>query len=778
MTQEVETVADFGEGPAATAARWISELDQAEKFWKPYQKRCETILTRYEDERDKESEGRRKFSIFWSNIETLKPACYARVPQATVLRRNNDPDKVAKVAAEVLERAINFSLECYDFDQVLKDVRDEFLILAKGQSWARYVPTFGEAPQTAGVEAEAKEEKPGLVGGLIDMAKGAFGIGQKPVAQAEPPQQVVTYEEAVCDYVSYQDWGTNKCRKWAETRFLWRKCYMDRAALKKRFTAKHEGTGKTIGELVPLDFKPENAEGDQYGQAIVYEIWDKPSKSVIWISKSFPATPLDERPDLLGLKDFWPCPKPAFGTLSPRKIIPIPDYVQYQDQCEELDDLTGRISAITKALKMVGIYAGDQNETLQNLLAPENENKIIPIDGWAVLAERGGLKGLIEYLPIEQVYNVLKGLYESREACIKIIYQICAIPDIMRGDTDPDETAAAQGLKSTWGSSRMREKQKEMARFARDVMGIKGEIIAKKFSIETMKQMTGVQLLTRAELQQIQMWQQAATALQAQQQQMAQAQPPAAGQLPGQPPQPAPPPAQPPPPPFPPEKMELATLPTWEDVDALLKSDQLRSFRIDIEADSTVEPDLVSDKRDATEYITAIGGMFSGALPVIQALPPLAKPFASVIKAVTRKFQLGRQVEEDWDKALGQIAQMPPQQPEQQGKSPEELQLEQSKVAVAQQKNQIAQQKLQSEEANSQRDAVTNAASVQAEQHRIAMEERNAQMDKVMERMMAFLDRQTRLDEASIEASTRRYEADKGAEAAKAKGNGAGVSAQ
>lgn len=219
--------------------------------------------------------------------------------------------------------------------------------------------------------------------------------------------------------------------------------------------------------------------------------------------------------------------------------------------------------------------------------------------------------------------------------------------------------------------------------------------------------------------------------------------------------------------------MELISLPAWEDVDELLKSDAMRQFRIDIESDSTVEPDLASDKRDATEYMTALGSMFAGAVPVIQAFPPLAKPFASMIKAVTRKFQLGTEVEEDWDKALNEVAAMPPQQPEpevQKGKSPEELQIEAQKVAATREATQVKREEVQAraqtdrmaveaDAMNSQADAQTNAAAVQAENKRIDMEAWMRQQDQRMEQVLAMMEAQTRRYEADADARARDVEA-------------------
>jgi hypothetical protein len=252
-----------------------------------------------------------------------------------------------------------------------------------------------------------------------------------------------------------------------------------------------------------------------------------------------------------------------------------------------------------------------------------------------------------------------------------------------------------------------------MARFCRDVMRLKGEVIAERFSIETIAQMSNYQLLTRAEKQQVQMYQQAMQMLQ---QQAAQQQPPA---MPGQPP--APPPKAPQiPPPLPPEKMELVDLPAWEDVDELYKSNWRRQCRIDIESNSTVEPDLMSDKRDATEYVIAVGGLIQNALVAVQQAPPLGRLVGETIKYVARRFQAGREMEGVIDKVMDEIAAMQATPPEQAqtGKSPEELAVERAKVEVAREKNQVSLKKLETDEMNSQRDHDSEMRASEAEQMR------------------------------------------------------------
>ena len=463
---------------------------------------------------------------------------------------------------------------------------------------------------------------------------------------------------------------------------------MTRAQLKERFTKKSKN-GDSIGALVPLDWKPsgddEKINSEQFNKGCVYEVWDKQDRKVLWISRAYSDAPLDERDDPLGLKDFFPCPTPMLATCGPESIIPIPDYEYFRDQAEEVDELTMRIGLLTDGLRMVGIYPAHEDDKIANLFSKNNENKMIPIDNWGAFTSNGGLKELVQWVPVDMVITTLKAMFETRKALMDDIYQITGISDIMRGDTDPNETKGAQELKSSWGSSRVKEKQKEIARFARDSLRLKAEIIASKFSIETLKAMTNIQLLTNMEKQQISMQmqayqQQVQAAQQAQQAQQA-AQQPQPGAMPGVPPPPQAPPPQPPPPPVPQDKLALMQKPSWEDVQGLLQNEGLRQFRIDVETDSTVEPNRSLDKQDATEFISAVGGMIAQSLPVVQAAPPMGRLVAEMVKYAARRFNAGRELEDVIDQVLDQITQMPPQAPpDQQGKSPQEIQAENNKT--------------------------------------------------------------------------------------------------
>ena len=71
---------------------------------------------------------------------------------------------------------------------------------------------------------------------------------------------------------------------------------------------------------------------------------------------------LDEDDPHLELREFFPCPKPAYGTVQRGSLVPVPDVLQYRDQLEELNLLTGRIHALSDALEVKGFYPAGGGE--------------------------------------------------------------------------------------------------------------------------------------------------------------------------------------------------------------------------------------------------------------------------------------------------------------------------------------------------------------------------------------------------------------------------------
>ena len=636
-------------------ARWKQEIDLYERTTDKWMRRGRKILKRYKDVRTPREEAVTRFNVLWSNVQTRLPALYARDPKPEVERRFKDRDPIGRVVSDVLERCLDYTVQhCNPFGRIMRQCILDYEIAGRGTVWVRYVPHLEgkraenmDAGNPGGVDAqeESIEHTP-------RQEVAAEGTQVTNQTDDEVDEETLTYEETLLDYVYWEDFGHTWARTWDEVRAVWRRVYLDREEMVERFGDKAKD--------VPLDWSPKTLNDSKVRldnkKAIVYEIWDKHDHKVIWITKNF-ANTLDERDDPLGLEGFFPCPSPIYSNLASDELIPTPNFVYYQDQANEVDELSTRIASIGKALKVAGVRDSSA-EGLDRLLSEGTENALVPVDGWMALKEKGGLAGVMELLPLKDIAEALGYLREQRQMMIDDIYQITGLSDIIRGLSDPNETATAQQIKGQFAVLRISDAQTEVQRFCRDTIRIIAEIVA-DYDIETIKQISGVQLLTNAEKQALQAQvaqQQQMQAMQAQQQpQGAPQQPQPSGQMnPMQAPQGV---SQPGQAPISPDKMKLLKEPTWEEVEQMLSNKVLRDFRIDVETDSTIRMDEDADRQARTEFITAAAGFIQqAALAPKEMIPAVGEMFMFGI----RGFKTARNLERVFEDCLEEVKNAPP----------------------------------------------------------------------------------------------------------------------
>lgn len=668
----MESLGDTTIEDASEVACWVTEIKLYDTDSEDWVERGKRILKRYKDKRTvrETSDGQRRYNVLYSNVQTLLPAYFSRAPKPDIERRFKDKDVIGRMAAQVWERSVTYFTATDDFRDCIKKAVFDRLVPGRGIVWLRYVPHMRDI-QVSG-NAEVKND-----GSQIT----------DDTEQSEEPSQEVYYEEVCSDYVYWEDFGHTVARTWEEVRAVWRKVYLSREELIERF-------GKEIGSQIQLDYSPRGLSDEKTPQdmkkATVFEIWDKPSKQAIWIHKDYPQ-PLDKRDDPLGLENFFPCPRPLYPMLTNDTLIPVPDFAQYQDQAKELDDLTARIAAITKAVKVAGVYDASA-QGVERLLAEGVENKLIPVEQWAAMSEKGGMKGVMELLPMEDILKTLLGLYEAREKVKNDLYEITGIADIIRGATKASETATAQQIKSNFANLRLDDGQQDVQRFARELVRIIAEIIANHFSLDTLKAISGLKLLTNQEKQQMQMQMQQ-MAMQAQQ----------TGQQPPEPPE---------------EVQEQMNNPTWEEVYGLLKDNAMRCFRIDIETDSTVKQDQLEDKRSRVEFLQAAGSFIQQAVQATQQAPELAPLLTQMLMFGIRGFKIGKQLENTFDLVMKKIEQKAENPPP----APPDKEAQASQMTL-----QLKQQEMQTDQQNSQ-------AEMELEKMKAAAEQKNEEQRIMLEK--------------------------------------------
>ena len=334
--------------------------------------------------------------------------------------------------------------------------------------------------------------------------------------------------------------------------------------------------------------------------------------------------------------------------------------MQYRDQLEEINLLTAKIHALSDALEAKGFYpagGAELADAVQAAVAAHAEGRLlVPISNWASF---GGTKDIIVWLPIDMISTTISACVMLRKQIIDDIYQITGMADIMRGDTDPNETLGAQQMKAQYGTTRIRDKQQELARVARDLVEITSEIICEKFDGKTIVEMSQSQLPTKAAVEkQIKMVYQQ---LMQMQQAMARIppQPPQQQQGPPTPGQPAPPDqhaqlqqaaqsAQQ-------QLQQLQQQPTIDQVLELLKDDRARSFVLDIETDSTIMADEMAEKAARTEFMQVLGGLLPQLSQMIAAEPNTAAFCGELLKFATAPFRAGRTLDGAIDELVEQM---------------------------------------------------------------------------------------------------------------------------
>jgi len=640
--------------------------DELHRYKEDYKKWCESgrkIIKRYRDERKDATNIDVRFNILWSNIKTLKPAVYSRAPNIEVSRRFKDQNDVGRVASMILERTIDYELRQYtDFHSALNNCVEDRLLPGRGVSWVRYEPRI------------ETQEEPQITDDVDYDSEQAGGGEAYGMAGEVEPFEVVSDERSPIDYVFWEDFAHLPARTWEEVTWVARRVYMSKEEGKDRFG--------DIFENVPLTYSrekdPQNDDNNQNvvpddKKAVVWEIWCKTTKKVYWIANAFDEF-LDERDDPLQLECFFPCPKPLFSTVTTDSLIPVPDFRLYQDQADEIDEISGRIAHLTKALKVMGVYAADE-PSLARLLKEGQDAVLIPIENWPAFMEKGGLGQAIQLVPLADIIATLQQLYQAREACKQVIYETTGLSDILRGASVANETATAQGIKAQFASIRLNDMKDDVARFARDILRMKAEIICSKYQPDIILQVSGIANTPDGQNPEL-----VAAAIQ------------------------------------------------------LLKNEPIRNYNIDIETDSMVEIDQQKEKADRIEFLGASSSFLEKAVQAAQVAPEILPLVTQMMLFGIRGFKVGRELEgtfETFQQQAVERVQMAQQQPPKPDPEQLKLQAEQQKMQA---EMQLEQQKAQAEALKAQQEAEMTKEELALEQQKAVLD---AQTKLEIERIKA-----------------------------------------
>lgn len=625
MTEEQEIDADeaFSGPEPKSSAGVLAALKRAEREFEDWQTTCHDIDDIYSlhgggyggirAELDSYAWQDTTLDLFWSSYEILKPAVYAKPPVPAVAPLFQDNRQLHNITAEMLERVAISTFKVTGIDDVMTEVRDDLLFTGRGVPWLTY-------------------EKD--------------GDGQR-----------------VCiEHLDRTDFIHEPARKWAEVGWVARRAWMTRKEMRKRFA-------KTSGAAYQdAKFKTRRDDEDNDVRAVtkkagVWEVWHKADKKVYWVTEGVDVL-LDSGAPHLKLSDFFPCPRPAYGTLRRRSLVPVPDWERYAIHFQKISTLTGRIYLLLEKVKLKGLIpaGGDVGDAVEELIRSDDDEILIPVPGAAMLA--GGGTGFVAWLPLKEIAEAIQGLISARAQLIDDFYQLSGISDIMRGATEAEETLGAQQLKSQYGSVRVRGKIDELQRVAAESVKIAAEIIAENFSKETLLEMSQMEIFTKAAIdkrvrdiekaaeQELKaLGEKAREQAEKAQQGQEQVDPAQAQQMLQQAQQQI---VQK----YAPMLQDAESQVPIEDVMKLLRDSKARGFTFEIETDSTILTDEMQEKQSRNEFLT----QFTGASQGLSGLMAMGEQGASLagemLKFVLAPYRAGRQLSSAIDQFIDAAPEM------------------------------------------------------------------------------------------------------------------------
>lgn len=539
----------------ALAQKWLKEIYAAKeaKDYKRFIKDGEIIEKLFSNQpltgsTTYETQDRVYYNLLYSTVQTLLPTYFARMPKVVADRPLKNSDPIAELAALIEERAVTMSMSL-ERDSLYRSVKHsvlDFMLPGRGQLWE--------------------------------------------VFRADTDEQGNLYNERCeSEYVHWCDYLEGEGRTPSEVVWRARRYKMTRNKLVEEFGE--------IGKLIPLNYEEKKSKNSEYGTQQCAEVWqvcDLEHRCVCWVADGYADNCLRYEKDPWRLNNFWPCPSPILYSRTNSSNIPTAFYTIVRQILEDLDFTHKRIVALMECVRYVGMHDALWNKEVIDI-KNMTDGMSLPVNNWAVFAERGGFSGVQQWIPIRDLIQCIKELRDHAAYLLGKFYEVSGISEVIRGYSPPSKTATAVQMEGQFTVLRTQEKQQEIQSFLRELLDIKAQMIFELFSDQTIMTMVGYEQMSEEEKRLF------------------------------------------------PQALQL------------LRDDKLRTFRIEIETDSTIAIDEEQDKQGRMEFIQALGQLMNNAFQMASIEPSVKNLMLDVIKFGVRGFRAGRELEGAIDKTIKDI---------------------------------------------------------------------------------------------------------------------------
>lgn len=467
------------EGINTRRAEILSRIDDSLKIERDWRNTGQKIQLIYRGESDARGVGTKsnsRFNSLNSNTTILLPSLFSKAPKPDIRAQSDATNPFIDQACTILEKTSEVILETSDSFEAIKAAVLEVLLPGRGTCRIRWDPV---------VEVTQVPDP------------------MNPGAMTEQFEKLL--DRLYLEHVYWEDFTYEQTASWKDTGWVAFRHLMNEENFMLHFGEEpivqqwiaagkkseiFRWTDKTAGRSREGNHVPNNAENlqDVILKAMVWEYWDKATREVIWISNDMGGFVLRTSPDPLGLVNFFPCPRPLVSITTTDQQLPVAEYIIYQDLAIEVDEISDRINAIVKRIKVVGAYDGAQ-DSLKEILRQEDGN-MMSVSGLDINFD---LSKHIWMLPINELVQALQILYQSRNESKQAMYEVTGISDIVRGQTRASETLGAQQMKTQFAALRIEDRKRSVEFFSQHLVELICEIVAKHFSPESIYYYTDIQ---------------------------------------------------------------------------------------------------------------------------------------------------------------------------------------------------------------------------------------------------------------------------------------------
>lgn len=475
-------------------AFWLKWIERAKRKADQHWKDTKAAWAEYElasrsiDQDD--TRPPRGYPIYKSSCEILEAAYYARTPKERIERRFGIDDDMALTMSLIGERLCQYLLQECHFDEGIIAARGDFIhgnkattqIVYSTKTEPRRMPlqmVMGE--DDSPIYYEQSPEQP-FEGDVLSDDDGPYYEGEHEAI--EESQQLFL---APCPFDEVLH--TPEARTNAEITELAYKFRLPKKEAEEKFNPKGD-RNLSYTELKSDDDSDEENDDKE----LVLDGWEcycLKTRTIYWVSESYKEDfLLVDKKDPYGFKGFFPSP-PFIISSKPRKsMYPTSNFRYLEGTINQLHLLYEKIFHMIDGIRRRAVVLGASPEliTALNSLGGNEYLTITEIDG---ILTKGGIRDMIQWIPVEELVNAISEAMNLEQHFKELFFEWFHVPDIIRGVSDPSETASAQEIKSDSALDVFKYQKKQIFELARNSLEMLFDLALKVFSDEKIAKICG-----------------------------------------------------------------------------------------------------------------------------------------------------------------------------------------------------------------------------------------------------------------------------------------------